>query len=300
MSPSEIPTTDGFTVCPAGGQPFLLALPDSGEPNVRTIRSGTYPPSLQKLFTALASTTPAPARVLDLGGYMGAFGLAAAAAGYEVAIIEANPDNARWIRKSISLNRFPHPVKLVETAVGQTEGWVGFHAEGPYGHVQQDDLESGIRVRQTTLPLLMGEIDWDSPDFIKMDVEGSECGVLRGALDWFAQGHRPTFLYEANGHTLHWFGDSPAVLRSILRAAGYHQYEVEPDGKARTPTAFEPRVVVDYIASAKPLPSLPRSPAWKVARRTLVALRRNSQPGRLHVLRVLRGLLVPNRQSKPI
>lgn len=282
---------DGYVVSPAPGVTFRISVPESNDPNVLSIRHGSYPPALQPLFTALTATTPTPARVLDLGGYLGAFGMAAAAAGYDVAIVEANPENATWIRQSVALNQFAHEVKLIEVAVGETEGWVEFHAQGPYGHVQQKGQSGGIRVKQTTLPLLMRELGWDAPAFIKMDVEGSEGGVLRGARSWFAEGHRPTFLYEANGHTLHWFGDSPAVLRSTLKAFGYQQYEVEADGSIRVPTTFEPRVVVDYLASMTPLPALPRRSAWKVLRRTAAALKRKSRPSRVHVVRELLGVM---------
>ena len=291
MSHSPNGLTDVFTVSAAPGVTFWIAVPDTDDPNVQMIRNGKYPPSLQGLFTALTTTLSAPARVLDLGGYLGGFGLAAAAAGYEVAIVEANPRNAEWIRRSLALNRFAYPVQVIETAVGEVERWVEFHAEGPYGHVQQEHSEANIRVKQITLPALMQTIGWEAPSFVKMDVEGSEGGVLRGARSWFALGHRPTFLYEANGHTLHWFGDSQVKLRTMLASLGYHQYEVEPDGSIRVPTRLEPRVVVDYLASAQPLSALPHRSAWKVLRRTAAALRRRSRPSRMHVLRMVVGVM---------
>lgn len=289
MSTSAASTDrDVFTVSPESGVTFQIAVPGSSDPNVMAIRSGVYPPPLQGLFAALKATTVMPARVLDLGGYLGAFGMAAAAAGFEVAIVEANPENAAWIRRSLALNRFTSPVQLVETAVGETEGRVEFHAEGPYGHVQQGGhVDGNVSVRQVTLSMLMQELGWDSPAFIKMDVEGSEGGVLRGARAWFAQGYRPVFLYEANGHTLRWFGDSQAKLRAMLTSLGYHQYEVEPDGALREPTRLEPRVVVDYLASSTPRQALPAHSTWKILRRTAGALCRDSRPARVHAFRML-------------
>ena len=283
----------GHLVLPAPGVELRLCVPDSTEPNVLAIRGGEYPVPLRGLFAVLRKAIPPPAKVLDLGGYLGGFGLAAAAAGYEVVIVEANPDNANWIRESVSLNRFAHGVTLVETAVGATDGWANFHAEGPYGHIEREGGDSVTRrVRQMTLPTLLHQVSWQSPDFIKMDIEGSEGAVLRGAASWFAEGHRPMLLYEANGHTLSWFGDSPLVLRRILTAIGYRHYEVEDDGRLRVPTRFEPRVVMDYLASVRPLvPVLPRRSAWKLLRRTAAALRRDSRPARVHVWRALRGVL---------
>jgi FkbM family methyltransferase len=278
---------DGYLVAPLQGVSLRLCVPETDEPSVRAIRSGQYPPALQGLLAVLRSSVDPPARVLDLGGYVGAFGLAAAAAGYSVVIVEANADNVAWIDRSIDANQLASRVRVLQTAVGEVNGYATFHAEGPYGHVQPDASE-GTRVRQMTLPAVIAAVDWESVDFIKMDVEGSEGRVFRGAGEWLASGHRPVVLYEANGHTLRWFGDSPLGLRRFLAKHGYIQYEVQDDGRLRQPSHFEPRVVMDYLASTRPLsPVLPSRTPWQVARRTAAALARQSRPARVHVWRAL-------------
>jgi FkbM family methyltransferase len=280
-------------VSPAADVTFWMCVPESNDPNVIAIRSGQYPLTLRALFSTLRTAVTAPAKVLDLGGYLGGFGLAAAAAGHEVVIVEANGDNAEWIRRSIAQNVFSRPVTLVEGAVGETDRWVSFHRNGPWGHVQLNTAASETRVQMMTLPRLLASVGWDSPAFIKMDVEGSEGGVFRGAQRWFDAGNRPLILYEANGHTLRWFGDSPSTLRRFLSARGYYQYELQEDGVIRVPSWFEPRVVVDYLASPAPLPNvLPARSAWKVMRRTAAALRRPSWPARVHVLHALRDAFI--------
>jgi FkbM family methyltransferase len=196
----------------------------------------------------------------------------------------------RWIRTSIDQNVFSSPVRVVEAAVGEASGRVSFHANGPWGHVESTDIRPGTsNVEMMTFPSLLASVGWDAPDFIKMDVEGSEGGVLRGAHSWFSAGHRPVILYEANGHMLQRFGDSPLTLRRFLAVLGYYQYELQDDGVMRVPSRFEPRVVVDYVATPSPVRDVlpPRSP-WKVMRRTAAAVRRNSWPARIHVLRALR------------
>jgi FkbM family methyltransferase len=280
-------------VAPAADVTFRMCVPESNDPNVRAIRSGEYPVTLRPLFSLLRTIAPRSAQVLDLGAYLGGFGLAAAAAGHEVVMVEANSDNAQWIRRSIEQNTFPRSVTLIESAVGESDGQVNFAPNGPYGHVQLNGKPAeGAVVRMMTLPTLLASIGWASPDFIKMDVEGSEGGVLRGAEPWFVAGHRPTIVYEANGHTLNWFGDSPVTLQRLLAARGYYQYELEEDGALRMPSRFEPRVLVDYVASATRLPGvLPARSPWKVMRRTVAALRRNSKLARLHVLRAVRDAL---------
>src|SRR5438045_3316334 len=159
-----------WVVAPAADVTLRICVPESNDPNVRAIRSGEYPATLRPLFSLLRTLVPGSARVLDLGGYMGGFGLAAAAAGHEVVIVEANSDNTQWIRRSIEQNTFPRSVTLVESAVGERDGEVNFHSNGPWGHVQLNGQPAhGAVVRMMTLPTLLAFVGWDSPDFIKMD-----------------------------------------------------------------------------------------------------------------------------------
>jgi FkbM family methyltransferase len=287
-----------LTISPRPGLQFRMQLIDSPEPAVVALRRGEYPLSLRGVFSALETVAAPPSKVLDLGGYIGGFGLAAAAAGYEVAIVEANPRNAARIRDSARENTFAYPVKILEAAVGSAEGTVTFCADGPHGHVQSDKSSDRVTatVRQMTFAQALSEIGWLAPDFIKMDIEGSEGIVLRSALPWFAQGHRPILLFEANGHTLNWFGDSPRSLRSIVSQLGYSEYEVNDQGRLQMPSRFEPRCVMDYLASPTPLRAvLPaRSPA-QLLRRTAAALRSPSPEARRYTRRVLWNLLALKR-----
>jgi FkbM family methyltransferase len=257
-----------------------------------TLGRGEYPVSLRPLFDVLQRVVEPPAKVLDMGGYLGGFGLAAAAAGYDVAIVEPNAENAQWIRQSVSVNHFAHDVRVVEAVVGGAEGSVEFCANGPYGHVHSNRSAdaSTHSVRQVTLPVLLAELSWAAPDFIKMDIEGSEARVLRTAGSWFAGGHRPILLFEANGFTLDWFGDTPTSLLALVGSFGYSLYEVDDEGRFREPSPFEPQCVVDYLASAEPLPgALPPRSTWQITRRTLRSLRSPSPHARHYTWRRLRA-----------
>ena len=282
---------DPRVVSPDADVTFRIVVPESPEPNAMTLSRGEYPGSLQPLFHALRRVIDPPRKVLDLGGYLGGFGLAAAAAGYEVAIVEPNPENARWIRTSASMNDFAHQVQVIDAVVGGAEGSVKFCANGPYGHVHSDraDDASTESVRQVTLPALLAELNWSAPDFIKIDIEGSEATVLRAASEWFERGHRPMLLFEANGFTLDWFGDTPASLLALVGALGYSLYEVDDEGRFRRPSAFEPQCVVDYLALSRPLADvLPQRTAWQIARRTLRSLRSPSPHARRYTWKQLR------------
>jgi hypothetical protein len=64
-------------------------------------------------------------RVLDLGGHVGTFALAAAALGCEVACVEAAPDNLALIEASIMRNGFDR-MRVVWGAVTDREGTLTF------------------------------------------------------------------------------------------------------------------------------------------------------------------------------
>ncbi|HEY1988066.1 MAG TPA: FkbM family methyltransferase [Acidimicrobiales bacterium] len=80
---------------------------------------------------------------------------------------------------------------------------------------------SVITVPVTTLDDLVGS---DPPALIKIDVEGSELLVMKGARKLLAgAGATPVILFEHNGYCAH-FGITPAEVRAFLTEAGYTIY----------------------------------------------------------------------------
>ena len=69
----------------------------------------------------------------------------------------------------------------------------------------------------------------ESVDLMKMDVEGHEPFVLRGAPDALASGRIRAVLVEFNDHWLRAQGSSPDELNRIFREAGY----VDTEGPAK-------------------------------------------------------------------
>jgi FkbM family methyltransferase len=251
---------------------FDLCVPDGKALKLGIYHAGRLPHEVSALLSVLTRTTVPGSKVLDLGGYIGGFGLGAAALGYDVTIVEANPQNAALIQQSVDANRLQ--VQLVHAAIGATPGEVRFVADGPWGHVATAADFNTVPVPQHTLPQLLTAVGWTAPAFIKMDVEGSEANMLIGAREWFAQGHRPVILYEANAVTLQWFQATPKHLNTLIDSLGYHRYEMADDGGLRIPNLFEPRALVDYLASPVPLAEVaPALSKWRIFKRTLRALR---------------------------
>ncbi len=62
-------------------------------------------------------------------------------------------------------------------------------------------------------------------DFVKLDVDGHECAVLRGGLKMF-KGNRPAIVLELSPHLLEEAGHSIDELLDILAEYGYRLYRL--------------------------------------------------------------------------
>jgi FkbM family methyltransferase len=82
----------------------------------------------------------------------------------------------------------------------------------------------------TTLDALLAASRLPEPDVVKIDVEGAELLVLRGASALLARGARPLMLVELFAPWERAFGYGPWEPLSLLRGLGYRLLFVCPDG----------------------------------------------------------------------
>jgi FkbM family methyltransferase len=175
--------------------------------------------------------------VVDLGGHVGTFSLAAAALGCRVMCIEAAPDNAALLRASAARNGFDR-LLVVAAAATDHEGTSQFLPNGPWGTIANAAVSRSpaliygrehapVNVPAVTVDGLLRERGWDRVDFLKMDVEGSEMAAVRGMAQLLARSDAPILLYESNGHALHFFGETPDRLAAALREFGYASYQLD-------------------------------------------------------------------------
>jgi FkbM family methyltransferase len=206
---------------PARGLRYPITLPaDKG------IWTGAYE---LELAQAMAQAVPRGSVCLDIGGWRGFFGGVMALAGAaRVVIFEPLPANATQIRKMIELNP-GLPVELMEAAVSETDGEIEFclMPETSMGKLAASSFQAGavagerIKVRTVALdPLVAGGII-AAPAVIKIDVEGAELLVLRGARQILAT-HGPKLFMEIHSRTL------GRDCRAFLTQLGYVVQTVEP------------------------------------------------------------------------
>lgn len=195
-----------------------------------------YEPETVPVFRARA----AAARVtLDVGAHVGFYALVAGHANPDgrVFAFEPLPLAVERLRRHLSLNRLTN-VECVPAAAADVDGTIAFHV--PRGralpcsagvsaafHAPWADAMETTRVPCVTLDAFVRERGLDAVDLLKLDVEGGEPAVLRGAADVLDR-FRPDIVCEVLSATDAW-----EHLERILGPLGYAFHLLTPDGPQR-------------------------------------------------------------------
>ncbi len=130
-------------------------------------------------------------RVVDVGANIGYYTLMfhrLVGPSGEVICIEPSPENLEELRRNVDGNHLAN-ARIISCAVGETPGRVGFKA-GINGGVVRDG-EGAYTADVQTLDSLVAE----RVDFVKIDVDGYEGHVLKGARELLAR-DRPILFLE--------------------------------------------------------------------------------------------------------
>lgn len=147
-----------------------------------------------------------PARVVDAGGNIGTFSLAAAARFPGVPMVVYEPDEANVARLKENLRMNGIEAQVVQKAVWSKDATLFFQARDSYtGFVSGEP--SKVRV-ECVLP------DVRADDWLKLDVEGAEYEVLPAL---FERGSLPYFI----SLELHHRRERGDALIALVRAHGY-------------------------------------------------------------------------------
>jgi FkbM family methyltransferase len=186
-----------------------------------------------ELHAAVAPTIASGMAVLDVGAHVGLFTLTAAlrvGPTGRVVAFEPSPQTLVSLRRHISLNGFDDRVEVVPAAVGDAEGEIPFfvHAETQSASIARASLAelrpgdgamaaTEIRVPVVTLDGFCAQ-HGVGPDRVKIDVEGAELRVLRGALELLHAS--ADFVCEIHPAQLEAAGDSEEELIAFVEAQG--------------------------------------------------------------------------------
>lgn len=135
---------------------------------------------------------------------------------------EPVPHKARWLRR-----KFPS-VEVHELALHETSSvqrfFVNETAPGYSGLRRHQRTHDNVREITVTQHRLDDVIDHTRPvDLVKLDVEGAELFVLRGATRLLSR-HQPTLLFEPTLSALAAWELTPSTLFGLLEQHGYRVY----------------------------------------------------------------------------
>ena len=172
-------------------------------------------------------------------GIVGADGL--------VYAIEPNPDNARLIAHTIHRNELSN-VQLVPFALGESTGFAAFRSAigsngGLFGQDEFDYLDPNVTIVPT---MRFDDLAIARVDVIKIDVEGAEPIVLRGAAATIERDH-PVIVFEFSCEMTERVGGvSPRDHLQMFESYGYELSLIEKPTGALVPVDDIDRLLADW------------------------------------------------------
>lgn len=190
---------------PASARVRVLAGPLRGAVWIRGAAThkcwlGVYEHKKAKTFAGHVNPGDA---VFDIGANVGFYTvLAAKRVGThgDVTAFEPLPRNIDFLRQHVDLNNLTN-VTVVQAAVAESDGTNRFSTFEGFleGHLVD---EGGIEVETVSLDAFVESGTGRSPDVMKIDVEGAELEVLKGASDVLASA-RPIIFLATHGDDVH-------------------------------------------------------------------------------------------------
>jgi len=173
---------------------------------------------------------------VDVGANVGVYSLWASEV-HDVHSVAFEPSSATYARvaENVALNGLIDRVHLMRMAVGAEKAVVRFSTGlDATNRVLSDGTGTAESVQQTTLDDVFTDQEGLStgvcgraPALIKIDVEGQEANVLRGASSLIAR-HRPALIVEVN---------DPERLADLFAEFGYTAWSYDPKSRRLSPVA---------------------------------------------------------------
>lgn len=174
--------------------------------------------------------------VADVGAYIGLYTIGLArrvGLSGRVIAFEPDPQNFAALETHVKLNCVSDRVELIQSAVGARDALVPFQggrgseSHIHYVYVPAKGIQENIRtVRCVRLDTMFADTHLD---ILKIDVEGSEEEVLRGAINLLRDSHRRPRAIYIEVHPYAWspVGSSGDSLLSLLHGCGYGVFDLD-------------------------------------------------------------------------
>jgi FkbM family methyltransferase len=198
--------------------------------------------------------------VLDIGAHKGLYSLISSfkiGSSGRVYAFEPSPRERKRLNQHIRLNRCRN-VSVFDFALGESEGnadlFVVQGTETGCNSLRLPDVAQpvrSVRVPVKVLDEVLREQEISAIDFIKLDVEGAELGVLKGATQLLRGPHRPVILCEVQDQRTAPWGYAAIEIIEYVCSFGYSWFELDETGATRPLPAGEPHFDGNFVAVPK-------------------------------------------------
>lgn len=164
----------------------------------------------------------------DIGANIGSYTiLASKAAGAKVFAFEPVPVTHGYLRANVALNNVLNQVEALNLGLSDHKGNLHFtkHLD-TVNHVAINDTENAIQVEVDTCNNILDNTQ-SVPSIIKLDVEGYEFPVLKGADALLSNHQLQAIIIELNGLGNR-FGFKDAEIHNLLSSYGFSPYAYFP------------------------------------------------------------------------
>lgn len=195
--------------------------------------------------------------LVDVGANIGFFSLVAAKlvgpTGRALAV-EPEPENCARIRRNVELNGYAN-VEIAQVALGDRCGEVTLHLATDHGHhslLDRSPNRAGttLAVPIETLDALLAARNIERVDVLKIDVEGAEVEVLRGAAETIRRNPALVILMDVHES----LGVDAAEVCDLIESYGLATYTIRAPYNRPTSARWHPLELLARRATAPTSP----------------------------------------------
>jgi FkbM family methyltransferase len=217
------------------GAGYTYRMPSYAEPTALHIFTfGAYERETQE---AILKFLPETGTFIDVGANVGTLAIPIGKKRPQASVIciEADSNIHRFLLENLNRNGCER-VEVVPCVAGATDGQLVAFYRAPddkfgMGSLGPQFCNVPVMVQQQSLDNILSCMDVHHVDVIKIDVEGAEEGVLRGAQRLLASERPPTVIFEfADWAEARIPGQQPGDAQAFLLARGYRLFRLERGG----------------------------------------------------------------------